>query len=71
MPIDFEAVLTTVTEMQGKVNELYDVVGTAKAAKHSTRHVGDIPFTEAEKQALVIKYQGIKTDMQTLFGQLP
>lgn len=71
MAIDFGVVLNKVTEIQGKVGDLYKVVGIAKDGAVSIPTIGNINFTTAQKTALVNKYNSIKGDLTTLFSQLP
>ena len=69
--MDFDAVLKTVHDLQGKINDLFNLVGSAREAKFSHKELGDIPFTVEQKQKLVTKYQTLKADIATLFGKLP
>jgi len=70
MAIDFNAVMQKVTELQGKVNDLYGVVGEATVAKFASRYVGEVEFTAGQKQSLETQYQSLIGDIETLVGQL-
>ena len=68
---DFNAIQATVVAMQGKLNELNRVVNTARTGKATVHVIGDMPFSPAQKQALVDEYNSIKASLQTLFSSLP
>lgn len=71
MAIDFDATLEVVYNIQGKVNDIYKLVGVARNAKVSVLEIGDIPFTTLQKTVLVNKYISLKDELIVLFGQLP
>ena len=71
MAIDFDAVLKTVHDLQGKVNDLFNLVGTAREAKFTNKELGEVLFTTEQKQTLVEKYKTLKTDIMTVVRELP
>lgn len=71
MPIDIDMVLQKIQDLQGKVNDLFALAGSAKEAKFSNKELGDVPFTVEQKQILITRYQTLKTEIITLVNQLP
>jgi hypothetical protein len=71
MAYDFPAILATITEIQGKVNDLYRVVGTGAIDKITAPGLDDVPLTVAQKTKLQGDYDTLKSELATLYSQLP
>lgn len=71
MAIDFTALLKTVTEIQGRANELFALVGETQSGAYHSAVLGNMPFTAAEKATLVTKYQALKQELVALLTALP
>lgn len=70
MPIDFSAIKVTIIAMQGELNDLYRIVGTAEKGGFSDPTLGDVPFTQEQIDTLTAGYQSKKGNLATLFGEL-
>ena len=71
MAIDYKVLQETKDALQEKVSELGDLIRVGREGKVKVDLVGDINFTAAQKTGLVTKYNIIKSDMATIFGELP
>lgn len=71
MAVDFEAVKKTVDDLSEKANELQGLVVEAIGGVYESRSLGEKNFTSVEKTSLVSKYNTLKSELQTLYTQLP
>ena len=71
MAIDYQAISETIHAMQKRLNDLHSLVRVGTEGKVVVDLIGDIEFTATQKQALVAKYNEVKAELVTLFGQLP
>lgn len=71
MAIDLEATLETILSICRKANEMQRVVQAAVTDKVMVPGLGDINFTSAQRTTLVTKYTTLKSELATLYGDLP
>ena len=71
MAIDFQQTFETIHDLQDKVDELVRLAKFARDSIISTDYFGDTPLTTEQKQALLQKYQELKSELTALYNQLP
>lgn len=71
MAIDYEAAEATADELRKKAHELHSLIQLARDAKFTKEHLGEVALTAAQKSTLAADYTTLKSEIQTLFSQLP
>ncbi len=62
-----DSIATTIRRLQSKLSELNELVVKAK----ETEIMKGVAITASQKQAMLDKYATLKTELQTIFQQLP
>lgn len=71
MAIDYEAVFETLHEIQTKVDEMVVVVGLVNDGGYAVPELGFIDFSVGEMGSLKSAYSSKKSDLATLYADLP
>ena len=73
MAVDLEAAKQTISEMKSDLNEMYEIINTARRGKYQApnANLADKAFTATQKQTLVDRYQALKLQLQASFADLP
>ena len=69
--IDFDATMTTVSQMQQKTGRLFNLLNQAKTGQYAAYGLPGKGFTVGERQAFLDQYASLKTELQTLLNSLP
>lgn len=69
MPIDYQTIKTTLMTMKENINQMHVLV---EHHERGTGTIGDVVLTydDAQKQALIDRYNAIKTELQATYQQL-
>jgi len=71
MAIDFDEIFRTMEEIHEKTGDLLAITERARTAAGIVNHVGVFQFTVAQKTDLKDKYNSLKAELVSLFGNLP
>lgn len=72
MAIDFKLLRKVTHDLQGKTNELVNLVNEGAKNKFSSPYMmTDVPFSVVQKGELETKYNTLKADISALFVKLP
>ena len=71
MAIDIDAAINTAYSMENDISEMVLILRIFQDGKVNVKEIGDINFSAGQKQTLEDKYNTLKTNLQTLYSQLP
>ncbi len=71
MAIEVDEVLETVHALESEINEMVDLLRIYKANKVDVKGVGEIIFTDTQKQSIESEYLNSKSRLVDSFKQLP
>ena len=71
MALDIDAAIDTAYALESNISEMVSILRVYKEGKISIQEIGDVEFSTAQKQILADKYVTLKSNLQTLYSQLP